>query len=834
MTLMYSIQHIAHLLTPKPNEQDKLVNVTANTKALAQPNNLITQLAYDSRKINFANETLFFALVTPTQNGHNYIQNAYHKGVRNFVVQQLVDVSTLNHATIIQVPNTLIALQQLATYHRNQYHLPIIGITGSNGKTIVKEWLNQVLQGTYNIVRSPKSYNSQLGVPLSVWQINSQHTLGIIEAGISTTNEMKALQKIVQPTICLLTNIGSAHAEGFENDTEKLLEKLCLWGDGCTLIYQNNKEWINTEIAKYNKPSFAWGSNSNANLQLTETIITTTSTYITLLYLGVKYNITIPYTNTAWVENVLHCVAMLAYLGVSLNALNTAIATLQPVALRLQHIQGINDCTIINDGYSNDVEALQIALNYQQQHCLQQQKTVILTDVQVPFAQLNSTYQHIAQLLQQHNIQQLVAIGTQLQAHKHLFTNIPLVNYYANTNEAIANFSAANYHNKCVLIKGARHFEIENYAALLTYKHHQTILEIDLEKLQHNIKLHQKVLAPTTLIMAVVKALGYGSGATEVAATLQNLGIHYLAVAYPDEGIALRQAGITLPIMVLNTNEDAFAQLIAYNLEPQLYSMPILQAFIQYSTQEALVQYPVHIKLDTGLNRLGFLPYEIDNLCKMLVQHNTIKVQSILSHFAASDNAAQMAFTTQQNTLFTNLSNTIEKALGYFTTKHIANSAAIANYPAMQHNMVRVGIGMYGLTNSLLGSLHVPTLYTTIAQLKTVQPPATIGYNRAGVIIKPTTIAVVRIGYADGYPRSLGNGVGSMLVNGVAAPTIGVINMDMTCLDVTQVPNITLNATIIVFGEKLPVQQLATWANTIPYEIITGISSRVKRRYVGG
>jgi Alr-MurF fusion protein len=799
------------------------IQVIINAVFLQQTaNTTIAHLAIDSRRISFAHETLFFAIKASHRDGHDFIQQAYDKGVRCFVVEQPIAVRAYEEANFLQVADVLAALQKITAFHRLQFHFPIIGITGSNGKTIVKEWLFQLLENAYSIVRSPKSYNSQIGVPLSIWNITKAHNLGIFEAGISATNEMLSLQKIIQPTIGILTNIGNAHNEGFASKEEKLLEKVKLFHTVELLIYCNNTDWINAILEKLPCKKWCWGLGSNADIQVKAIEKLPYKTNITLYYNNHNTQMELAYTDDAAIENAMHCITTLLYLGYTMETISTLLPLLEPVAMRLEQKRGIHNCILINDSYSNDMNSLEIALDYLQQQNPLLQKTVVLTDIPQTGKNKKQVYQQVAELLVQKNIEDFIGIGNDLMHYQHLFTAVKKNSFYATVPLAVQDFKEANFANQLILLKGARNFTLETFAHLLEEKVHQTVLEV-----------HQHLLQPTTQIMAVVKAFGYGSGATEIANTLQNLKIDYLAVAYADEGVALRKAGIHLPIMVMNTDAAALDALLEYDLEPEIFSFELLQTFLQFAKHHALIHYPVHIKLDTGMHRLGFEEAAISKLVTLLKSSSFIQVKTIFSHLTSSEAKEEDTFTKAQNALFTKLCIQLEHGLGYSVTKHIANSAAILRHPDLQHQMVRMGIGMYGVTHNSIGLEPVCTLKTTIAQIKMLKKGATVGYNRKGILTRDSTIAIVRIGYADGYSRKLGYGNGKMLVNGHLAPTIGSICMDMAMLDITDIPNVQVDDYVIVFGDTLTVLQIAEWADTIPYEILTGISQRVKRIYYG-
>ncbi len=812
----------------------KIIEVTHATVLQLADDATITHWAIDSRRITFPKETLFFAIIADRRDGHDFIAQCYHKGVRNFVVEKKIDLFLFPEATFLQVPHSVEALQKIAAQHRQQFTIPVIGITGSNGKTIVKEWLYQLLQQEYNIVRSPKSYNSQIGVALSVFHMAANNTLGIFEAGISTTNQMLQLQKIIQPSVGILTNIGKAHSDGFKNDIEKLQEKLTLFTNVETLIYNEDIALIKTQVALLDCKKMSWGKADSAVIKIVRQEKINGHTNLTLLYQSKSLDFSIPFADDAYIENAMHCIATCLYFKMDPLVLNKALQLLEPVAMRLEQKKGILNCTIINDSYSNDLSSLQIALDYLEQQNVALGRTVVLTDLGDTSLHAAAAYQMVAQLLVQKKCTKFIGIGTMLSTYRALFEKINTTFFYATIEEALNDFNPNNFHHEAILIKGARKFKIDELAALLEEKVHQTVLEIHLDKVIENIKAHQQLLKPSTQIMAIVKAFGYGNGATEVATVLQNLNCNYLAVAYTDEGVALRKAGIHLPIMVMNTDEAAFHALVENDLEPEIYSFALLDAFQHFAKQNALVDYPIHIKLDTGMHRLGFETNDIERLCSHLKGNNFFQVQTIFSHLVGSEDKDLDSFTQEQNNLFVQMSATVEAAIGYKTIKHIANSAAIERHPNLQHEMVRLGIGMYGVTsNENLVLQQTCTLKTTIAQIKHLKKGETVGYSRRGRLERDSIIATVRIGYADGYNRKLGNGRGKMLVNGALVPTIGSICMDMTMIDITNIPNVREGEYVIVLGEALPVQQIADWCETIPYEILTGISQRVKRIYYG-
>jgi len=809
----------------------------------------IDHLLLDSRKLLFPETSLFFALNGPRRNGNSFIKELYNKGVRNFIVDQgrpIDELTAYAGSNFIQVKDVLEALHSLATYHRMQFNIPVIGITGSNGKTIVKEWLYQLLQDDYSIVRSPKSYNSQIGVPLSVWQMNATHTLAIFEAGISLPGEMPHLEKIIQPGIGVFTNIGDAHSEGFLNIRQKVNEKLTLFKRSTVLIYDADNPDLNAGVNTFaNKirggddfSLFSWSRKETAFLQIVSIEKNMGQAIITAIDQRSSngddaIDIIIPFTDDASIQNAITCWCVLLYLQTDAAVIAKRMLQLRTVEMRLELKQGVNNCSIINDSYSADINSLTIALDFlvqQQQH---PNRTLILSDILQSGKNSAELYREVAAILQQKNINRFIGIGPEIFRQRNAFTNLPQSFFFSSIAEFMQQFYSVHFYNETILLKGARIFEFEQISHLLEEKVHQTVLEINLNAVTHNLKAYQQLLKPGVKLMAMVKALSYGSGGFEIANLLQFHKVDYLAVAYADEGVELRRAGITLPILVLNPEEATFDVLLQFNLEPELYSFSILSTFEKYLQQSGLNNYPVHIKLDTGMHRLGFEAKDLPALVGLLQATTVFKVQSVFSHFAASDAPEYDAFTKLQADDFLRGCEVLQKALGYTFIRHISNTASIHRHPHLQLEMVRLGIGLYGVDGNpvMQGKLkNVSTLKTTISQIKQVAAGESVGYSRKGVVTKDSMIATVRIGYADGYPRILSNGVGSMWVKGNLVPVIGNICMDMTMLNISGT-TVREGDEVVVFGETLPVSELAKWADTIPYEILTGISQRVKRVY---
>ncbi|MBX2932451.1 MAG: bifunctional UDP-N-acetylmuramoyl-tripeptide:D-alanyl-D-alanine ligase/alanine racemase [Chitinophagaceae bacterium] len=812
----------------------------------------IEYLLTDSRKITFPSASLFFALHSNRRNGHSFIQEVYERGVRNFVIDENIDTSNFIHANFIQVKDTLIALQTLAAHHRNQFHqlpngnyLPVIGITGSNGKTIVKEWLYQLLHNNYTIVRSPRSYNSQIGVPLSVWQINSQHTLGIFEAGISTIGEMEKLEPIIQPTIGVLTSLGNAHNEGFASLREKAIEKLKLFQYSDVIICQKDSlekvvqlTGADKHLIKGGFDYFTWSkTDSTAKLFASSIVKNTNQTDIHFTtYYNSSYIITIPFTDDASIDNAITCCCVLHTVDFSEEDIIQRMALLQPVEMRMQLKKAVNNCYVINDSYSNDISSLSIALDYLKQQSGNNSTTVILSDILQSGLAEENLYKQVAKELKQRNIHQLIGIGEQLNKYSALFNKaVQQTVFYNSVEDFFAQVNTHQFKDEFILLKGARRFAFERINDWLEYKVHQTVLEINLSAIVHNLKTYQNHLQKETKVMAMVKAFSYGSGSAEIARLLQFHKVDYLAVAYIDEGIELRKAGISLPIMVMNIDEAGFHALVENNLEPEIYSFNIYQSFHQYLLQQGISKFPVHIKLNTGMNRLGFDAFEVENMATLLQQNNTMVVQSVFSHLTSSEDVTDDVFTLHQANFFLQLCSTIQNILRYNFIKHISNSAAVFRHSSLQMNMIRLGIGLYGVDSSNSQQIQLQpaaTLKTTIAQIRNVQKGNTVGYNRKGIVEKDSKIATIRIGYADGFSRKLGNGIGSVFVNGQLVKTIGNICMDMAMIDVTDIPDVKEGDVVEIFGNHLSVQQVAAWCGTISYEIMTSVSQRVKRIYV--
>ncbi|RYE17564.1 MAG: bifunctional UDP-N-acetylmuramoyl-tripeptide:D-alanyl-D-alanine ligase/alanine racemase, partial [Sphingobacteriales bacterium] len=742
--------------------------------------NPINILLTDSRRISNPSGGLFFAL-SGRRNGHEFVADAYNAGVRDFVLKQRPE-GYFPEANLLIVDDVLTALQQLAAYHRKQFNIPVIGITGSNGKTIVKEWLYQLISPDKNIVRNPKSYNSQIGVPLSVWQINEKNDLGIFEAGVSTVGEMDRLAAIIQPEIGVLTHIGSAHDEGFEDRDEKISEKLKLFKN-CRLLVHNYEQLLDYKEEIKTPERFIWSRTFNqADLYVFSEAIIERNCYLRAMYQGSEIECLIPFKDEASVENAIVCWATMLAMGYSPADADDRIERLTAVSMRLELKTGINDCSVIDDSYNSDVQSLEIALNFLGQQNQHQKNTLILSDIYQSGLQEDVLYKQVADLVKVKQVNKFIGIGAALTAHSDYF-DVPEKSFYKDTSAFLKEMHTHHFRNETILLKGSRSFEFERISRLLVQKAHETVMEINLNALLHNLNFYRSKLSPGVKVMAMVKAFSYGSGTYELANMLQYNKVDYLAVAYTDEGVALRQGGITLPLVVLNTEISAFEKLAEFKLEPVIYSFGLFDEFIKYAQDNNVFNYPLHLKIDTGMHRLGFEDFEVETLCDLLEENPYVRIQSVFSHLAASDAEEHDLFTLKQINTFEKAFTQIEETLGYKVIKHISNTSGIIRWPAAQYDMVRLGIGLYGIDAAIPATENalqpIASLKTSISQIKKVPAGDTIGYNRNGSLTKDGRIATVRIGYADGYLRAFGNGVGSMLVKGQVVPTVGNISMDM-------------------------------------------------------
>ncbi|MCB9032449.1 MAG: bifunctional UDP-N-acetylmuramoyl-tripeptide:D-alanyl-D-alanine ligase/alanine racemase [Chitinophagales bacterium] len=811
----YSLQQIANI-----------VNGTCNTNS----SKIITQVATDSRSLYLNSATLFFCLVGERFDAHHYIQQCIDKGIDTFVVSNTSVITQYNNINFILVDNTLVALQQLAIYHRQQFNFPVIGITGSNGKTIVKEWLFQLLNEDFSIVKSPKSYNSQIGVALSVLQMNEQHNLAIFEAGISTTNEMQQLQKMIEPTLGIFTNIGEAHNAGFKNQAEKTKEKLILFNNTDEIIY-NNKYTIINELVKLDSRYKSIGFDDNAYFKIKNITKENQSTQLII-----NDNLfVIPFIDDASIENALHCICMLLILNYDVTSINQRMAKLKKLAMRLSLNYGINQCTIIDDSYSADFSGLQIALDFMHQQATNKNRTLIVSGFEESGLNNDDFIKQLIHIIQPYHIQKIITIGNVFDSFQEVLqTNFKQYLYFENTNSFIKQFYQLDFHNEIILIKGARKYQFEYISQLLIGKTHETILEINLNSLINNFNAYKKLLSNHTGIIAMVKAFSYGSGSVEIASVLQSLKASYLAVAYADEGVHLRNNGITIPIMVMNPAAIDFNRMIEYHLEPVIYDDFILQQLINQLSYYNIDSLNIHIKVETGMNRLGFTKAEIPSLLTTLQAHHHLKIATIFSHLAASEDDNENQFSNKQIEEFKIIFEQIQNTKNYPIKKHILNSSGIVNFPQAHFDFVRLGIGLYGIdtSNKIQVDLEsIGTLKTRITQIKKVKQGDTIGYSRKGKATQDMTIAILAIGYADGFDRRFSNGVGEVYIKQQKAKIIGNVCMDMTMIDISNISDVNEGDEVEIFGSHIAIKEQAQKIGTIGYELLTGISSRVKRVY---
>lgn len=808
-------------------------------------------LLTDSRFLSDPESSTFFAIKGERHNGHQFIKQLFEKGITEFVVEKdvvnndsaLKEFLEKSDLKAFAVQNSIKALQNLATEKRKQYHYPVIGITGSNGKTIVKEWLHFLLESDFEIVKSPRSYNSQIGVALSVWEMTEKNNLGIFEAGISLQNEMQNLETIIKPEIGIFTNIGPAHNEGFRSLKQKITEKLRLFKASKVLVYCKDYKEINEELAillKAVNPNIqviSWSRNGIGE-NWVETQTTETGTLIEINWLGESYGFEIPFADNASIENAIHC----AYTGLYLNAqskinLDTffeKFKLLRPVAMRLELKQGTNDNYIIDDTYNNDLGGLKMALNFMSQHHTKRQKVLIVSDILQSGLQENDLLQNLKDLIKSQDMSILIGIGPKFFHNQELFGSKLAKSsfFYENTADFLSLYNFDTLSNSLILVKGARPFAFEKIVNKLVMKVHGTVFEVNLDSLTHNLNYYRNKIGNQTKIMVMVKAFAYGSGSMEVASWLQYHRVDYLSVAYPDEGVALRQNGIKLPILVLNSDPETYHKLFEYDLEPEIFSLRTLKAYLHFK-KNLFADTPskIHLKLDTGMHRLGFIEDDLEALVDQIKETPNLEIASIFSHLVGADEAEHVDFSKKQIAQFEALSSKIVAKLDYKPLRHICNSAGIIRFPEAKYDMVRLGIGLYGIESSGIepNALEVVgTLKTTISQIKTLSAGETVGYSRRGIIEKESKIATLAIGYADGYDRGFSRGVGQVLVNEVLCPVVGNVCMDMTMIDVTNA-KCKEGDQVIMFGKKPHINDLATAIGTIPYELLTGVSERVKR-----
>ena len=799
----------------------------------------IDWLLTDSRSLAFPETTLFFALRTPVGDGHKYIPDLYRRGVRNFVVGTVPENYETDYpdANFLRVLSPLKALQRLAERHREEYVLPVIGITGSNGKTVVKEWIYQLLMLSMNVTRSPRSYNSQVGVPLSVWLLDERSRIGVFEAGISQPGEMQALRAIIQPTIGVMTNIGPAHQENFSTIQEKCHEKLLLFKDAKVLIYNADEPVVAESVHDFGFGGqlFGW-SRKDENATVFVRAIEPTEdgkTRIAYFFNGTAASYTLPFADEASIQNSITALCVCLYLGLTPADIARRMALLEPVAMRLEVVQGVRGCTLINDAYNSDAAALDIALDFMNRRAKEQAakgRTLILSDIFQTGIPAEELYAKVADMLKSRGVERLIGVGPAISAAHTLF---PIKKSFYPTSEALLESGELDtIHDEIILLKGARNFGFEQIAKALSLRVHETTLDVNLEAIAENLHFYRSFMKPETKLTCMVKASAYGAGSVEIAKTLQERGVDYLAVAVADEGAELRRAGITAGIIVMNPEMSAFGTLFEYELEPEIYNFNLLDALIRAARRQGITDFPVHLKLDTGMHRLGFNPKtDIPVLIDRLSHQRALIPRSVFSHFVGADSDGFDDFTEKQFKLFDEASRTLQAAAPTRTLRHSCNSAGIERFPERHPDMGRLGLGLYGIDPIDNRVLHnFATLGTTILQIRDVPAGDSIGYSRKTVLDRPSRIAAIPIGYADGLNRHLGNRRGYCLVNGQKADYVGNICMDVCMIDVTDIP-CREGDSVEIFGDALPVTVLSDLLGTIPYEVLTSVSNRVKRVY---
>lgn len=793
---------------------------------------LFTKIITDSRKISKFENSLFVALRGTQHDGHTFIPDLYKNGVRSFVISTKINIAKYSEAAFFVVSDTTLALQEIASWKRNQFDIPIIGITGSNGKTIVKEWLYHLLSADFNITRSPKSYNSQTGVPLSLWLLNSKSELGIIEAGISQVGEMEKLAKIVKPSIGILTNIGTAHQANFKSFEEKVEEKIKLFYESNSIVYNTDCKISVSAISKLeNKNLISWSEKNQGQVNVVKVESENNTSKLFLRVNKIDYHIEIPFTDQGSIQNAITCFCGLIALNIDIQEKHLArFSNLPGVKMRLETIDATQNSILINDSYNSDINSLEIALDYLNQKNGNKETVLIMSDILQSSDNKTQLYKSVSKLISEKKISKFIGIGSTLLENKNLFKENS--EFYSTTQEFLNNTGFSIFHNKAILLKGARSFKFEEISKKLQSKSHETVVETDLNLMRTNLQYFKSIIKPETKVMAMVKAFSYGSGYREISAFMQHNRIDYLAVAYTDEGVELRNCGITTPILVMNPAVQAFKTMIEYNLEPEIYSISLLQSFIKELSHNKTENFPIHIKINTGMNRLGFNKNDIEDLCELVNTSDSISIKSIFSHLSASDSDSYNDFTHQQVSLFNTVYDKISKSTNSKPERHVLNSAGTIRFPEYQYEMVRLGIGLYGLMPDISDELiPVSKFKSTISQIHKVSKGDSVSYMRSGIIEKDSVTATIPVGYADGLNRKLGNGNWYLMVNSKKAYTVGNICMDMCMIDISEI-DAKEGDEVIIFGPENTINEMANQLGTISYEVVSCISQRVKRVYV--
>jgi len=818
--MKYSISEIASVLQ-------------ASSTSITNPNAVIAHLLTDSRSLTFADETLFFAIKTKNNDGHRYINNLYELGVRNFVVEHTDGMPS--GANYIVTPNTLEALQQLATYHRSRFNIPVIAITGSRGKTCAKEWLYQLLNADYRIVRSPRSFNSQIGVPLSLWEINENTDLAIIEAGISMPGEMQRLEAIIRPTMGIMTSLTAEHGENFASLQEKASEKAKLFAHCQTIVLNADNGTMMQAVAQYSADKAFWSRTdaSEASMHICKSSARNHNTEIKYTYKGATHTVSVPTVNINHINNAINCLMVMLQLGIDADTATKRIAMLTPVQTRINVIEGMNGCIVVSDSYPSDFNSLSGALDFMaRQHTPSMHRTAIISDTADVSINPELAYAQMAELLANRGIERIIGIGDNIGRYGHLFAGER--RFFRSTQEFLNAMSPSDFENELILVKGAAEYDFHKIVDMLEAKLHQTVMEVNLDALSSNYNFFRSLVRPTTKFVCMLKASGYGAGSYELARTLEDSGVAYIAVAAHDEGVDLRKAGITAKIMVLNPRVENYKAMFTYDLEPEVYGIDECREIIREAEKYGISNYPVHIKLDTGMHRLGFLKEQLPELLTLLNSQSAIRPASVFSHLCVADEPDKDAYTMQQFQYFDECCEILQAGTKHHIIRHILNTTGIVRFPEHQCDMVRLGIGLYGISTTSDGSesslIPVSSLHSVVISIKEWPAGTTIGYGQRGVLKRQSRIATIPIGYADGIDRHFGNGNINMWVNGTLCPTVGNICMDVCMIDVTDA-ECSIGDNVEIFGEHIPVERLAEVRQTIPYEILTSISTRVKRVY---
>jgi alanine racemase len=801
----------------------QLKNIIGGSELMLSADRPVTILITDSRKAVVQEGSVFFAISGAHHDGHRYVQSLYEAGIRQFIIEKEFPIAQFTGANFLKVDSAILALQKIAAFHRSKFSIPVAAITGSNGKTIIKEWLYQLLSKEYTIVKNPGSYNSQIGVPLSVWQLQPHHTLGIFEAGISKPGEMEKLQVVIDPTIGIFTNIGTAHDENFSDAEHKIKEKLKLFQHVKVLICCADHRSLNHVLKQSAIPLLTWGFSDQADIKISKE----TNRY-SFVWKGQTQKIDFPFSDQASIENAFHCIALMLHVGIEMSAIQEKIRSLRSIPMRLELKEGINHSQVIDDTYNNDLAGLQISLDFLNNQSQKSHKALILSDVLQSGLSDEELTNRISQLVNNSGLTKFIGIGPVLSKHAKKFL-VPST-FFQSTDAFLKSPFSSSFLHEAILVKGARIFQFEKIVSQLQRRVHGTIMEVDLSSLVYNLNFFKSKLRADTKVMVMVKAFAYGSGSVEVANVLQYNKIDYLGVAYADEGVDLRKNNITLPIMVMNPSEDGFQTMINYNLEPEIYGFKILQELISFLQGKP---WRIHLKIDTGMHRLGFEEGDLQKLQKILIENKNLEIASIFTHLAGSDEAEHDAFSKFQAESFLNCAEKIAAVIGYKPILHALNTPGILRFPEWQLGMVRLGVGLYGVdpTNNNHNLKPVTTLKTIISQIREVKMGESIGYGRKGRATKPMRVATIAVGYADGYSRAFSGGVGEVVVNGKRAPVVGNVCMDMTMIDITGIDAIEGDE-VVLFGDELPIGELANKIKTIPYEILTNTSERVKRVFV--